>query len=82
MTLFGSGWSWLVKNKDGSLGIEVTNNAGTPITSGQEALITCDVWEHAYYIDYHNAPKIYGSILELVELGLCLKKFFRMTSKR
>ncbi len=51
---FGSGWGWLVQNSDGSLAIVSTSNAGTPMTSGQTALLTCDVWEHAYYIDYRN----------------------------
>ena len=53
--LFGSGWAWLVKDSDGSLGIEALSNAGNPLTSGQIPLLTCDVWEHAYYIDYRNA---------------------------
>jgi Fe-Mn family superoxide dismutase len=52
---FGSGWAWLVRHTDGSLGIESTSNAGTPITVGKKPLLTCDVWEHAYYIDYRNA---------------------------
>ncbi len=56
---FGSGWAWLVKNSDGSLGITSTSNAGTPMTAGQKALLTCDVWEHAYYIDYRNARAKY-----------------------
>ena len=57
-TNFGSGWTWLVKNADGSLAIASTTNAGTPMTSGQTALLTVDVWEHAYYVDYRNArPK-------------------------
>ena len=52
---FGSGWAWLVRNTDGSLGIESSSNAGTPLTAGKKPLLTCDVWEHAYYIDYRNA---------------------------
>lgn len=59
VTLFGSGWAWLVKKKDGSLGIEQTANAGCPLTSGLKPLLTCDVWEHAYYIDYRNARPNY-----------------------
>lgn len=55
VTLFGSGWAWLVRNSDGSLAIVQTGNAGNPMTSNQKALLTCDVWEHAYYIDYRNA---------------------------
>jgi Fe-Mn family superoxide dismutase len=51
---FGSGWTWLVKGKKGVLEIVNTSNAGTPITDGKQALLTCDVWEHAYYIDYRN----------------------------
>ena len=59
VTTFGSGWAWLVKNADGSLAIESTSNAGTPLKDGQQALLTCDVWEHAYYIDYRNARAAY-----------------------
>ena len=51
---FGSGWAWLVKHPDGSIAIESTSNAGTPITTDRKPLLTCDVWEHAYYIDYRN----------------------------
>jgi Fe-Mn family superoxide dismutase len=51
---FGSGWAWLVKNADGSVGIKSTSNAGTPLTTDRRPLLTCDVWEHAYYIDYRN----------------------------
>jgi Fe-Mn family superoxide dismutase len=56
---FGSGWTWLVKNADGSLEIVSTSNAGTPITDEKIPLLTCDVWEHAYYIDYRNARPAY-----------------------
>jgi Fe-Mn family superoxide dismutase len=59
VTTFGSGWAWLIKNGDGSLAIESTSNAGTPLKEGKQALLTCDVWEHAYYIDYRNARAAY-----------------------
>ncbi|HYH43405.1 MAG TPA: superoxide dismutase [Burkholderiales bacterium] len=52
--LFGSGWTWLVKRDDGSLAIEPLKDAQTPVKSGGKALLTLDVWEHAYYIDYRN----------------------------
>jgi len=52
---FGSGWTWLVKKADGSVDIVNTGAAGTPLTTGDKALLTIDVWEHAYYIDYRNA---------------------------
>lgn len=54
-TQFGSGWAWLVQNKDGGLEVVQTANAGCPLTDGKTPLLTCDVWEHAYYIDYRNA---------------------------
>ncbi len=56
---FGSGWAWLVKGPDGGLTIESTSNAGTPLQQGKKSLFTCDVWEHAYYIDYRNARPTY-----------------------
>jgi Fe-Mn family superoxide dismutase len=66
-TNFGSGWTWLVKNADGSIEIFNTSNAGTPITSGKQALLTVDVWEHAYYIDYRNArPKYLETIWDKI----------------
>jgi Fe-Mn family superoxide dismutase len=64
---FGSGWTWLVKKPDGSLDIVNTSNAQTPLTTADKALLTCDVWEHAYYIDYRNArPKYLESFWKLV----------------
>ncbi|MEA3291810.1 MAG: Fe-Mn family superoxide dismutase, partial [Pseudomonadota bacterium] len=60
ITTFGSGWGWLVKKADGSLGLASTSNAATPLTEeGVTPLLTCDVWEHAYYIDYRNARPAY-----------------------
>lgn len=56
---FGSGWTWLVRETDGMLKIINTQNAGTPITVGQVPLLTIDVWEHAYYIDYRNGRQKY-----------------------
>jgi len=54
-TLFGSGWAWLVLGENGKLEILQMSNAGTPITEGKKAILTIDVWEHAYYIDHRNA---------------------------
>ena len=59
ITTFGSGWAWLVQDTAGDLKIISTSNAGTPMTEGLTALLTCDVWEHAYYIDYRNARPNY-----------------------
>jgi len=53
-TLFGSGWAWLVKKGDGSLEIVKESNAGNPIRTGLTPILTCDVWEHAYYLDKQN----------------------------
>jgi superoxide dismutase, Fe-Mn family len=61
---FGSGWTWLVKKADGSVDIANTSNAGTPLTGTDTALLTVDVWEHAYYVDYRNRrPDFVGAFL-------------------
>ena len=56
---FGSGWAWLVKDSAGNISIEATSNAGCPLRDGKTPLLTCDVWEHAYYLDYQNARPAY-----------------------
>lgn len=62
---FGSGWTWLVKKADGSVDIVNTGAAGTPLTTQDRALLTVDVWEHAYYIDYRNMrPKFLETYLD------------------
>ncbi|MEJ2515319.1 MAG: Fe-Mn family superoxide dismutase [Gammaproteobacteria bacterium] len=75
-TLFGSGWAWLVKKPDGSLEIVQTSNADTPLRSADTPLMTCDVWEHAYYIDYRNArPKYLEAFWNLVNWDFVAKNF-------
>jgi superoxide dismutase, Fe-Mn family len=64
---FGSGWAWLVRDKDGSIQVLTTHDAGCPIRQGQSPIITCDVWEHAYYIDYRNErPKYVEAFWKVV----------------
>ncbi|HET7774011.1 MAG TPA: superoxide dismutase [Fe] [Burkholderiaceae bacterium] len=64
---FGSGWTWLVKKADGTLDIVNTSNAATPLTTSDKPLLTCDVWEHAYYIDFRNRRADYlGAFWALV----------------
>jgi Fe-Mn family superoxide dismutase len=58
-THFGSGWAWLVQKADGSLEVIATHDGDSPVAHGTKPLLTCDVWEHAYYIDYRNARARY-----------------------
>jgi superoxide dismutase, Fe-Mn family len=74
---FGSGWTWLVKKADGSVDIVNTSNAATPLTGADKPLVTIDVWEHAYYIDFRNArPKFVESYLNsLVNWDVAARNF-------
>lgn len=75
-TLFGSGWTFLIKNKDGRLEIIQEQNAGNPLKSGKTPLLTCDVWEHAYYVDYRNArPQYLQAFWSLVNWDFAQKNF-------
>ena len=73
---FGSGWTWLVKKADGSVDLANTSNAATPLTGADKPLLTCDVWEHAYYIDYRNArAKYLDAFWNLVNWDFAAKNF-------
>jgi Fe-Mn family superoxide dismutase len=73
---FGSGWTWLVKNSAGDVEIVNMGAAGTPLTEGKTPLLTIDVWEHAYYIDYRNArPKYIESFWNIVNWEFAAKNF-------
>ncbi|NBP26796.1 MAG: superoxide dismutase [Fe] [Betaproteobacteria bacterium] len=73
---FGSSWTWLVKKADGSLDIVNTSNAATPVTTADKPLMTCDLWEHAYYIDYRNRrPDYLGAFWSLVNWDFAAKNF-------
>lgn len=75
-TLFGSGWAWLVKKADGSLSIVKESNAGNPMRSGFTPLLTCDVWEHAYYLDVQNRrPDYVAAFWQLIDWGVVAGRF-------
>ena len=76
VAVFGSGWAWLVKTADGKLDILKESNAGNPLTSGLTPLLTFDVWEHAYYIDYQNRRADYVAALwDLVDWNVVSSRF-------
>ena len=76
VTTFGSGWGWLVKTNDGRLELASTIGAGNPMTEGKTPLLTCDVWEHAYYVDYRNArPAYLKAFWELVNWEYVAEQF-------
>ncbi len=76
VTVFGSGWAWLVKTAEGGVDIVKESNAGNPMTSGLTPLLTFDVWEHAYYIDYRNRRADYVAALwELVDWDVVSARF-------
>ena len=73
---FGSGWAWLVRDANGGLSIEATSNADTPIARKNTPLLTCDVWEHAYYIDYRNArPEFLKAYWNIVNWEFASRNF-------
>ena len=74
--LFGSGWTWLVKNDDGSLDIVPESNAGTPLRKGKKPILTCDVWEHAYYLDYQNRrPDYVSSFWNIIDWDVVSERY-------
>jgi Fe-Mn family superoxide dismutase len=73
---FGSSWTWLVKKADGSLDIVNTSNAATPVTGADKPLLTCDLWEHAYYIDYRNRrPDYMAAFWSLINWDFAASNF-------
>ena len=75
-TLFGSGWAWLVADENGELEIVQTSNAGNPMKDGKKPLMTCDVWEHAYYIDKKNArPKYIEDFWKVLDWKVVSERF-------
>jgi superoxide dismutase, Fe-Mn family len=75
-TLFGSGWAWLVKKNDGTLDIVQESNAGNPLRKGLTPILTCDVWEHAYYLDYQNKrPDYVSSFWDILDWKVISKRY-------
>ena len=75
---FGSGWTWLVKKTDGTVNIANTSNAATPLTGPDKPLLTCDVWEHAYYVDYRNRrPDYVAAFWNLVHWDFAAQNYSR-----
>ncbi len=75
-TLFGAGWAWLAKNKEGKLEIIKESNAGNPLRNGLTPILTCDVWEHAYYLDTQNArPQYLKNFWEVLDWNVIGKRF-------
>jgi Fe-Mn family superoxide dismutase len=75
-TLFGSGWAWLVKKPDGGLDIIQESNAGNPLRKGLTPILTCDVWEHAYYLDYQNRrPEYIESFWKIIDWNVVGKRY-------
>jgi superoxide dismutase, Fe-Mn family len=75
-TIFGSGWAWLARSDDGSLQIIQESNAGNPLKKGLKPLMTCDVWEHAYYIDYRNKrPDYIKNFWEVLDWDIVASRF-------
>lgn len=76
VTVFGSGWAWLVKDAEGKLSITKESNAGTPLTRGLTPLLTFDVWEHAYYLDYQNRrPDYVAALWDLVDWNVVSSRY-------
>jgi superoxide dismutase, Fe-Mn family len=76
LTLFGSGWVWLAVKDDGVLSILQESNAGNPLKKGLKPVMTCDVWEHAYYIDYRNRrPDYLKAFWEILDWDVISKRF-------
>ncbi len=75
-TLFGSGWAWLVVDPDGELEIVQTQNAGNPLRDGKKPIMTCDVWEHAYYLDKQNArPKYLEDFWDILDWEVISERY-------